>query len=169
MYDNESIFGEIGKNCCFTGHRVLTPEQTGLAAQRIRRTVKALTSIGVTNFITGGALGFDTIAAQTVLELKRSGFSHIKLAVAVPCRDQCDRWRPSDVRLYKSILGSADETVCLSEKYTTGCMNVRNRFLVDHSAYCIAFVTRDTGGSAYTVKYARSLNKNVINLAEVKW
>lgn len=42
----------------------------------------------------------------------------------------------------------------------------RNRHLVDNSSICIAYLTEETGGTAYTVKYANQKGVRVINIAE---
>ena len=168
MENKDSIFNEINKNCCFTGHRALTADQIKRIKLQINRAVKALASTGVTNFITGGALGFDTVAAECVLELKDKGHE-VRLLVAVPCRDQSERWKPRDIAVYNRILAAADETVCLSENYSREAMLARNRFMVDHSSCCLAFVTEEKSGSAYTMRYAGQTGKQVINLAEVSW
>ena len=38
----------------------------------------------------------------------------------------------------------------------------RNRYMVHHSSVCIAYCTKDAGGTAYTVRYAKDTKKNVI-------
>lgn len=42
----------------------------------------------------------------------------------------------------------------------------RNRHLVDNSSVCICYQTKETGGTAYTVEYARKHGLRIINLAE---
>ena len=44
-------------------------------------------------------------------------------------------------------------------------MHRRNRHLVDHSGTCICYLTRSTGGTAYTVDYARKKGLRIINVA----
>ena len=44
----------------------------------------------------------------------------------------------------------------------------RNRHLVDGSSVCIAYLTQEKGGTAYTVNYAKQKEVQVINLAERK-
>ena len=58
--------------------------------------------------------------------------------------------------MYSRIKAAADEVVILHESYLPGCMQERNRALVDSSSACIAFCRRATGGTAYTLRYARS-------------
>lgn len=42
----------------------------------------------------------------------------------------------------------------------------RNRYLVDNSSICIAYLTKNKGGTAYTVDYAKKLGVTVINIAD---
>lgn len=60
----------------------------------------------------------------------------------------------------------ADKVVYTSKEYTRGCMHKRNRHLVDNSSICIAYLTEQSGGTAYTVDYARKNGLIVINIAE---
>ena len=58
-----------------------------------------------------------------------------------------------------------DKVVYTSHDYFRGCMFKRNRHLVNGSSVCIAYLTQEKGGTAYTVNYARQNNVQVINLA----
>lgn len=156
-------------SCCFTGHRDLTEEEKYTAERRIRAVVKAFYEMGITDYITGGAIGFDTIAAATIINMKRSGYPNLRLAVVIPFKDQPERWSHSDKVLYRTTLEAADEIVCLNEKYTPSCMMERNIFMVDNSSYCLSYVTRQSGGSWNTVKYAERHGLKIINLAAVEW
>ena len=71
--------------CCLTGHRVLPsdPDERMELTHNLRKTVARLAQEGIQVFYTGGALGFDTLAAVTVLELKAQ-FPQIQLYLAVP-------------------------------------------------------------------------------------
>ena len=40
----------------------------------------------------------------------------------------------------------------------------RNRMLVDGADYCVAFLAKNEGGTAYTCKYALSKGVELINL-----
>ena len=46
-------------------------------------------------------------------------------------------------------------------------MHKRNRHLVDNSSVCVSYMTKNTGGTAYTVGYAIKNHVQVINLAEL--
>lgn len=152
--------------CCFTGHRALPPEERGAIAYQLEQTVIMLIQAGIRFFGAGGARGFDTLAAQTILKLRRK-YPHIKLILVLPCLSQTQGWWDEDIKVYESIKTAADKVTYTSEKYTQGCMHKRNRHLVDHSSICVCYLTEDRGGTAYTVNYAKKQGLKVINLADV--
>lgn len=151
--------------CCFTGHRNLSRAQLANLEPRLTELISMLASHHVHTFIAGGALGFDTLAAATVINLRRSRFPHIKLMLALPCPDQTARWQSADRALYDDIRANADEVCIVSPAYTAGCMQKRNRYMVDRSTYLISFVERPSGGSFSTLKYAQKQGLYIQNLA----
>lgn len=42
-----------------------------------------------------------------------------------------------------------------SQEYHRGCLFQRNRYLVDHSAYCVCYLLQERTGTSYTAQYAR--------------
>ena len=153
------------KTCCFTGHREIPPEERAEIANRLERIIAALYQKGVRFYGAGGALGFDCLAAQTVLRLRES-CPGMKLILVLPCLTQTRGWRPEDVVEYKRIKAQADKVVYTSQQYTPDCWNKRNRHLVDNSGICVCYLTKSDGGTAYTVRYAESKKLEVINIAE---
>lgn len=150
---------------CFTGHRKIPPEQVNILARRLKTTLIQLKNNGFLYFLAGGALGFDTLAAQTVLELKEQ-YPDEKLILVLPCLSQTRGWSARDIEIYEDIKSKADKVVYTSQEYTRGCMHKRNRHLVDNSSVCVCYLTESSGGTAYTVDYARKNNLTVINLGE---
>ena len=67
---------------------------------------------------------------------------------------------------YEDILRRADKRIWLAEQYYSGCMMVRNRYLVEHSEVCLCYLTSPEGGTKYTVDYCRRRGIKVINLAD---
>ncbi len=151
---------------CFTGHRQIPFGQTILLRRRLDKVIAALVQQGIIYYGAGGALGFDTMAAQAVLSARRN-HPQVKLILVLPCPTQADRWPAQDKELYEEIKTRADKVVYVSDHYTKSCMFQRNRHLVDYSGTCIAYLTEDSGGTAYTVNYARSKGLRIINLAEM--
>ena len=150
--------------CCFTGHRHLSVSNEILSA-RLEKQIIDLIEQGIIYYGAGGALGFDTIAALTVIKL-RNQYSNIKLILVLPCKDQTKGWNDNDISVYNYILSQANKVVYTSESYYPGCMHKRNRHLVDNSSHCICYMEKDSGGTAYTVSYARDSGLTVYNLAE---
>ena len=155
------------ETCCFTGHRQLPPGERAEIANRLERVITALYQRGVRYYGAGGALGFDAIAAQTVIRLRES-CPGMKLILVLPCLTQTRGWRPEDIDEYERIKAQADKVVYTAQQYTPGCMHKRNRHLVDNSSVCVCYLTRDSGGTAYTVDYAEKKGLEIINLAPVQ-
>ena len=150
--------------CCFTGHRQLPPEKQVEIAGRLERVIVSLYQRGIRFYGAGGALGFDCLAAQTVLRLRES-YPDMKLILVLPCLTQTRGWRPEDIAEYERIKAQADKVVYVSRQYTRGCMHERNRHLVDNSSVCVCYLNRESGGTAYTVDYAKQQGLEIINLA----
>lgn len=150
--------------CCFTGHRVLPSHRLWELSELMDRALSSMIHQGVTEFRTGGALGFDTLAALKVLDLRQK-HPELRLVIYVPCHGQDASWSERDRAIYRGILERADEKILVSQEYTRGCMLKRNRHMVDGSDVCIAFVTKQEGGSAYTARYAEGRGVRVLNLA----
>lgn len=153
------------QTCCFTGHRQIPLAQRARIAAALEARVRELIAQGFCYFGAGGALGFDTMAAETVLRL-REEYPAIRLILVLPCADQSARWAQEDVLLYEEIKQKADKCVCLAPHYYNGCMQARNRRLVDESAACICYMTDEKSGTGYTVRYAQKSGLAVYNVAK---
>ena len=151
--------------CCFTGHRVLSPAVATELISRLDAELERLYAVGVREFRTGGALGFDTLAALRVIAF-REEHPDCRLTLILPCRDQASRWCAKDKALYERVRAAADREIVLYETYTPECMHARNRALVDGSDYCVAYLTKNSGGTLYTCSYALRRGVELINLAE---
>ena len=152
------------KTACFTGHRNIPTEQYDALNQRLEHIIVHLIDRGYRFFGAGGALGFDTMSAQAVLTLKKQ-YTFIRLILVLPCHSQTKKWNEPDRAIYERIQKQAEKVVYMSEAYTQGCMHRRNRHLVDHSSVCICYLTSSSGGTAYTVNYARKQGLEIINIA----
>lgn len=149
---------------CFTGHRQLTDQETNTVSVKLDLLLPKLYQQGYRRFFCGGALGFDTLAAEAVMRLQ-AAYSDVMLVMAIPCATQAMHWNEADTRRYEHILYAADETHVLSPAYYNGCMMVRNRFMVDRSALCICYLNKMKGGTMSTVAYAVQEKLSVLNLA----
>lgn len=154
---------EYKTTCFFTGHRVISISDLKRIPEKVKEMcIKLITEFNVTDFITGGALGFDTIAAVEILKLKIQ-YPHIRLHLYLPCTNQTEKWKDRDIELYNKIKEKADEVKYIyNNTYISGCMQMRNRAMVNDAFYGIAYCKNTTSGTYNTVKYARTKNRNVI-------
>jgi uncharacterized phage-like protein YoqJ len=155
-----------GLTVCFTGHRQIAYKDAVRLPSLLERVLVDLIERGATTFRAGGAMGFDTAAALKVLEL-RERYPHIRLELILPCRNQTEYWEETAVRTYQYILGRADSHRFLFDNYVDGCMQERDRRLVDGSNVCVAYCNRSRGGTAYTFAYALRAGVEVINLHDL--
>lgn len=72
--------------CCFTGHRKLPSDTVEKIILNLDREVENLIAKGITDFISGGALGFDQIAASLIVAKKETTtWWIVQLIVSVLC------------------------------------------------------------------------------------
>jgi len=152
------------QTCFFTGHRELLVWGREQLAEKLEDTITGLINRGIRFYGAGGARGFGCLAAGAVLKLKPN-YPSIKLILVLPCLMQTRGWRPEDIAEYERIKAQADKVVYTAQQYTRGCMHKRNRHLVDNSSVCVCYLNRESGGTAYTVRYARRHGLEIINLA----
>ena len=145
------------KTCAFTGHRQV---ENNFDASRFEQVLTAYIEEGYTTFLCGMAVGFDTIAAELVLKLKEK-YPRIKLIACIPCEGQSKYFSPAEKVKYNGILQRCDEVKVLSESYYKGCMQARDRYMVDNCHLLIAYKRVNSGGTYYTLNYALSLNKRI--------
>lgn len=154
-----------GQTCCFSGHRNIPESEYIELKKQLRDVVSILAKRGIIYFGCGGARGFDMLAAETVIEMKRY-YPDIRLIMVYPCRDQTRFWNNKDTEIYNIIKQQCDKYVYISESYTSNCMLLRNKHLVNNSRYCICYFTGVNSGTSFTVNYAASHGLTIINLAK---
>jgi uncharacterized phage-like protein YoqJ len=132
--------------------------------KRLNCEIDSLIGQGVTEFVSGGALGFEQLAASLILT-KRQMVREIRLTFALPYKNQEEVWDAEQKKLYHNLLDEADEVIYISDNYFDGCMKQRNRYMVDRAAFCICALLYPFGGINQTVKYARNKGIKVINVA----
>ena len=81
--------------CAFTGHRKIDEDHYYRVVFLLNQIVEEKIKEGYSVFCAGGALGFDTLAALTVLRLKMM-YKNIRLHLILPCISQADKWSRED-------------------------------------------------------------------------
>lgn len=162
------------RTCCFTGHR---PNKFPWGydesdprcihyKQQLRDIIVNLYKDGINWFIVGGAVGFDTWAAEIIIDLKKE-HKDIILEVAIPCRTQDSLWPKKSKDRYKNIIDNAQKLTIISHEYTDSCMQQRNEYMLKKSSVVVAGIIEGVrGGTFNTIKKARALNKKIIVVGE---
>lgn len=133
-----------------TGHRDLPPD---FDKNALYDSLEVLIREGYDFFCCGMARGFDLEALSCLVDLK--GRYHVRVEACIPYRGQENGFPPEERKKYRALAEWCEKTV-LFETYFQGCLLVRNRYMVDKSDLVFAYCTRETGGTAFTVNYARS-------------
>ena len=148
----------------FTGHRWYDSSRKHSVRKKIEECVREAYRNGITNFISGMAIGFDLLAAEVVLSLRHE-CPAITLTAVLPFREQASRFNELNKCRYYKCLSQADDIVILSNDYTAKCYLERDRLMVEHSSLLIAcYDGRNRGGTFWTVNFAARTGKNVINI-----
>lgn len=154
------------KTVCFTGHRTV-PESDYVSLNRVLlEEIQNQIDRGATVFRTGGAQGFDTMAALAVLSKKQTN-PQIQLHLILPCPTQTKGWRKNDVILYEQICACADAVHYVNPFYFNGLLQLRNRRLIEGADVCIAYLRASGGGgTGYTSALAVKEGLEYINLCD---
>lgn len=148
--------------CCFTGHRRINDAAMDSLTTLLDEKIESLIADGFTEFRTGGALGFDTLAAIRIL-MARAVHPECRLHLILPSPDQDANWNERDRSIYRHILERADQVTYVGEAATAQWMHARNRALVDGADLVLAYRKNTRGGTAYTCNYAIAKGVAVYN------
>lgn len=148
--------------CCFTGHRPekLTQSEKEVCAGLEREICNAIEE-GMTVFISGMARGVDIWAAEIVLRLRKKD-PEIKLICASPFDGFEKSWGTDWQKRYAKVMAEADLIRFICPAYSKACFQIRNEWMVDHSARVIAVFNGEKGGTANTINYAKKHNVTVV-------
>ena len=152
--------------CSFTGHRKIKEEHLENIRPLLLRTINYAYDEGCRVFYTGGAIGFDTLAAREVIRFRLT-HPDVKLILCLPCVDQDLVWSEEQRAAYAHTLSSADEVIYARDTYTDGCMRERNFLLANKCDIMIAYVGRGNSGSSQTMRMADSMGKEIVNIYPV--
>ena len=147
-------------SCCFSGYR---PEKLPWGddesdlrcvalKRRLRHAIEAACDEGYRHFICGMASGVDLYCCEIALELRKT--RPITVEAAVPYPGQAEDWPPDQRARYRALVAACDDETVVSEAYAPGCMQRRNRYMVDNSALLLACSNGRPGGTMNTLLYA---------------
>lgn len=161
----------MNRSVCFTGHRTIAEDKETLSARLYVLLERLVTEKKVTDFYTGGAVGWDALAALTVLKLRES-YPEVKMHLVLPCpfEEQSAKWNEAQKEEHKCIASLADTKEFTSEHLDKNAMRIRNARLVElASDYCICYWNPKhyRSGTGQTVRMAQKKGIEVINLFEM--
>lgn len=156
-------------SACFTGHRVL-PRTAEIEKRLYSILEKWICIHNVTDFYAGGAIGWDTLAAATVIKL-REKYPELRLHLVLPCsnREQTAKWSDAQRREFYRILDLADSAEYVSDRYYNGCMKERNIRLVEYAdtcCFCFWNPGAYSSGTGQTVRLAKKKQLMIINFKD---
>lgn len=150
------------RRVCFTGHRpekLFEPEF--IIKEKLERAILAAIDHGFIVFISGMARGVDLWAAEIVIK-QRTINRDLKLICASPYNGFERSWSRDWQELYKRIMKSADLIRFICPGYSRDCFQIRNEWMVDHSAQVIAIYNGEKGGTRNTIEYAKKTGVEVV-------
>ncbi|PXV68206.1 putative phage-like protein YoqJ [Dysgonomonas alginatilytica] len=160
----QTINIDKSKTVAFTGHRHINADNIAPLKEELTHTVRQQYHNGYTTFIVGGAVGFDLLAAEIVVELQQE-FADIQLFCVVPYTGHHRAFDKEDKLRYIDIADRATVNIILSSQYYDGCFLRRNDYMIHNSSLLIAYHDGTyRSGTAYTVRRAKANNISIINL-----
>lgn len=151
-------------SACFSGHRIIPCFYLKRLELQLQTEIISAYADGFRNFFCGMAMGYDLLAAETVLSLQ-SELPDLRFIAVIPYHRQTERWSDALKSRYDDILRNANDTVILSEHYYQDCLLRRNDFMVVHSSRLITWYNGNPkGGTFYTCRLAVANGLTVINL-----
>lgn len=172
------------QTCAFTAHRpsklygynIYTPKYYKLGRLIRKKCINLIENQDISNFISGGALGGDTISFLVINKLKGT-YPNIKNILAVPFRNQPIKWiNQEDTDRYNHIKTLADKIIYVDtleqyklkgyqeDIYYPAKMQKRNEFMVDNCDILIAVWDGSRGGTYNCIKYCEKQGKEIIRI-----
>ena len=90
------------------------------------------------------------------------------MEAAIPCPTQADGWPEAERARWRSLIERCDFETLVQARYALGCMQRRNRYMVEHSGRVIAVFDGQEGGTRRTVEYAMRQGLEVVLLMPVE-
>ena len=156
---------------CFSGHRKVEGRYPpSLKWKEIFSTVVGIcqhlaNTWGAVEFISGGALGFDTVAAQAVIWMKNHGYrGRVTLTMALPFPGYNKVWPHGSIAEIESICNyGADKVLYVTQQtaYDPRLLQIRNIWMKDNSDTAIILWDGSKGGTS-NFRYAHICDRRRI-------
>ena len=146
---------------CLFGHRQI--ENVIDSETALRKAIeKILAENEYVEFLIGREGEFDILAASVIKGIARSrDTGNYSLTLVMPYIRADFEKNQSEYEAYYDSVKLCEESVAAHPK---AAIQIRNRAMVDRSDLCIFNVTHPSGGAYQTMKYAESINKNILRI-----
>ncbi len=153
------------KTACLIGKRNIENQQ-GLEVFlyfKIKSTIQKAIDEGYTHFITHMKNGFDRLATQALIEIKKTQ-PEITIECVISCKSHNIKWNDEDTSENEHLIKQCDIITMLSKKQTTECILEHDKYMIDKSSLVImAFNGQEKGEIAQIVNYAKSNGVKIVN------
>ena len=91
----------------------------------------------------------------------------VSVEAAIPCPTQADGWPRAQQERYRRLVAACDYETLVQSSYSPGCMQRRNRYMVDHAALLLAVHDGQPGGTRRTMEYAMRRGLQIVDIPPV--
>ena len=146
---------------CLFGHRQL--ENVIEVEAALRNAIeKILAEHEYVEFLIGREGEFDVLAASVIREVtRRYDDGKCSLTLVMPYMRADFEKNRSEYEAYYDSVELCEESAAAHPK---AAIRIRNRTMANRSDLCIFYVTHPSGGAYQTLKYAKSINRNIIRI-----
>ena len=163
---------EYETSACFSGYRAEKfpfPLQRGndgfeRLLDKLRQAILQAVQDGYHTFYTGACYGFDIVAGEEVLSLCSERKLPLRLISVLPFENQAQLWSERWRDRYYSMLEASYNVVTMQPKYTRGCYQRRNEYMLNRSSRLICYYTGAAGGTQNTVDAAEKMGMDIVLL-----
>ena len=113
------------------------------------------------NFLVGRNGEFDEYAASVIKRVEKGvGKENNDMTLVLP-------YTVADVEYYEKYYDSIIIPESVYGSHPKSAITLKNRWMIERSDLVIVYVKRDKGGAYTAMKYAKKLNKRVINICKI--
>lgn len=146
---------------CLSGHRQI---ENVIEVEAALRAVieKILAEHEYVEFIIGREGEFDILAASVIKGIMRNcDVGNCSLTLVMPYLRADFEKNQAEYEAYYDSVELCEQSATAHPK---AAIRIRNRAMVDHSDLCVFYVTHPSGGAYQTMKYAESINRNILRI-----
>ena len=155
-YDISQNGGAKFMVCTFFGHK----DCYGLKTETLLNAIEGLVEKDVDTFYVGHQGNFDSMVHSCLKQLKEK-YPHISYSIVLA-------YLPTNTQGYDPYQGCSVFPEGLETVHPKFAIEKRNKWLIDHAAYCICCINHTWGGAYKFARQAKSRGLTTINLGSAE-